>query len=33
MLPSHLKNFIYKEKIKGGILGDEVGLGKTFESK
>jgi SNF2 family DNA or RNA helicase len=29
--PAYLKNFIFKERIKGGILGDEVGLGKTFE--
>jgi hypothetical protein len=31
--PAYLKNFIFKERIKGGILGDEVGLGKTFEGK
>eukprot|EP00029_Vermamoeba_vermiformis_P009184 TRINITY_DN4500_c0_g1_i2.p1 TRINITY_DN4500_c0_g1~~TRINITY_DN4500_c0_g1_i2.p1 ORF type:complete len:980 (+),score=214.26 TRINITY_DN4500_c0_g1_i2:150-3089(+) len=29
--PDYLKNFIFTENIRGGILGDEVGLGKTFE--
>jgi hypothetical protein len=31
VLPPFVKNFICREKINGGILGDEVGLGKTFE--